>query len=200
MPDPKEEHEFSPVQGRKESPKRKDQGKLHATRNSVLSRGLLEALRHHGQNIRQLRDMERALRSTLRPHGPLGELFFGRFWISILRLILASLLEEKGLTQKSAQSPRKLGIPELHNEFEPVLIIPEKEDDLSGQTGAPLFDAELVHQLSLIARYNRAASREMYRSLSLLLVLRGQGDESGLLNWAAAMVGIKLTSKDNPHD
>jgi hypothetical protein len=200
MPDPKEEHEFSPVQDRKESPKRKDRGKLHATRNSVLSRGLLEALRHHGQNIRQLREMERALRATLRPTGPLGELFFDRFWNSILRLILASLLEEKGLTQKSAQSPRKLGLPELHNEFEPVLIIPEKEDDLSGQMGTPLFDAGLVHQLSLIARYDRAASREMYRSLSLLLVLRDQGDDSALLSWADAMVGIKLNSKEGLHD
>jgi hypothetical protein len=200
MPDPKEEREGSPVQGCKELPKRKDGGKLHATQTSVLSRGLLEALRHHGQNIRRLREMERALRATLRPTGPLAELFFDRFWHSILRLILASLLEAKRLTQKSSEFSNKPGIPELHSEFEPVLVISEKQNDLPIQTSAPLFEAELVHRLSLIARYDRAASREMYRSLSLLLVLRDQGDDSALLNWADAMVGIKLNSKEGLHD
>jgi hypothetical protein len=65
---------------------RKDKARLHATRHGILSRPLLEALARRGENIRQLRGIERALREDLRPVG--AELLFDRMWSSFLRCLL----------------------------------------------------------------------------------------------------------------
>lgn len=180
------------------SPKRTDRGRLHVVRNSVLSRGLLEALRRNGTNIRSLREMERGLRDALRPRGPLGQMFFDRFWASTLRMILASQLEETRLTQK--KSEQKSPVYENYGDFLPALVAAQPKNDMDAHAAAREFDYDLPHQLALIARYDRAAAKEMYRSLSILLTLRDQPDDSVLKDWAAAMAGIRSNSGRVDHE
>jgi hypothetical protein len=170
---------------RKKSPKRKDEGGLHTARNGVFSRGVLEALRRSGENVRQLRKVERGLRDALRPVGPLGEFFFDRFWSSALRLVLASRLEGGRLALKpKTGSDAQSSIPAPFAAFLPALTQDEGNPCVPATISGP------IHELSLIARYDRAAGREMYRALSILFILRDERDDSGLKDWAAAMAGI----------
>jgi hypothetical protein len=169
-----------------EPKKRKDRGRLHSARNSLLCRGLLETLQRNGQNIKPLRAMEKALRDTLLPTGPLAELFFDKFWASVLRLILTAQLESLAM-RSEADVSRASRLPQLYRRSEPMLS--EFESDATNQ-GAGNSGAEILHRLSLISRYDRAASREMYRTLSLLLILRDQGNVA-LTDWAMGAAGIK---------
>ena len=60
-----------------------------------------------------------------------------------------------------------------------------------------VFDSDVFRRLALIARYDRSAAREMYRTMSLLLIMRSEG-EAGLENWVRATVGVKNEiGKDN---
>jgi len=172
-------------------PGRTDRGSRHAVRSSVLSRSLLQALEKRGENIRALRKMESELRATLSPKGALGRFFFDRFWASILRLILVSRLEESELTSQKSAGKNSPSVPSLREGRLPVLIVPENgaapEGDLQ-----KLFDSnsEVLRKLNLIARYDRSAAREMYRTMGLLLIMRS-GGESGLESWVRATAGIK---------
>ncbi len=186
---------FDQTEDRKKTKKRQDHGRMHAVRNSLLTRGLLNALRGHGQNMRQLRETERALRNALRPSGPLGDLFFDKFWASVLRLILCSQLESAALADTGDESSPVTVLPELHRKSEPMLMLSPSPRELSTFDMHPS-ETDLLHQLSLIARYDRAASREMYRCLSLLLLLRDAGD-GALTDWAAATAGTKLKENAN---
>ena len=49
---------------------------------------------------------------------------------------------------------------------------------------------DLLRGLVLAQRYDRHHSREMYRSLALLLLLR-RGGEAALEDWASEMFGAK---------
>jgi hypothetical protein len=187
----KEAHECESTPSPTDQPKRRDLGGLHAPRNSVLSHGLLEFLRTDGQNIRALRAREAALRKMLRPEGPLGEMFFDQFSASSLRLIVAARLEKKILTQEKPADQTKSLPPELYRQLAPMLITHQGEDNSAERKGQDGCDAELLHQLLLIARYQRAAAREQYRSLNILLLLRDQGEDLGLRNWLSAQVGVK---------
>jgi hypothetical protein len=185
-----EAHEHESTPSPTDQPKRKDLGGLHAPRNSVLSRGLL-FLRRGGQSIRPLRAREGALRKAIRPEGPLGEIFFDQFWAATLRLRVGSRLEEKILTHQTPATRTKSLLPELYRQLAPMLITDRGEDNSAEPRGQDGCDAELLHQLLLIARYNRAAAREQYRSLDMLLLLRDQGDDLGLRNWLSAQVEVK---------
>jgi hypothetical protein len=149
---------------------------------------LLETLRRNGQNLKPLRAMEKTLRETLRPAGPLADLFFDKFWASVLRLTLSSLLEESATTRSDAEIFGAARLPQIHRRSEPMLS--EFESDGESNRGLANSDADILHRLSLLGRYDAAASREMYRCLSLLLVLRDEGDP-GLIEWAKAAAGIK---------
>jgi hypothetical protein len=50
--------------------------------------------------------------------------------------------------------------------------------------------SEVFRRLALVSRYDRAAGREMYRTLDRLLVM-GDGGKTGWENRASATVGIK---------
>jgi len=175
-------HECNPVSDHTDLPKRKDLGGLHAPRNSVLSRGLLEFLRRDGQNIRPLRQRESALRKILRPENPLGEMFFDQFSASSLRLIVAARLEEKIMTHEKPADQIKSLPPELYRQLAPMLITHQGEDNSAERRGQDGCDGELLHQLLLIARYQRAAAREQDRSLNILLLLRDQDEDLRLRN------------------
>jgi hypothetical protein len=175
----------------KEAAGRKDRGRRHAMRGSVLSRSLIHTLERHGENVRALRKIERELLAALKPRGALGRLLFDRFWASILRLILAARLEESALAPQGSTAKNSASVSSLREGVLPILIVPEGGnipiDDAEKPT---VFDSEVFQRLALIARYDRSAAREMYRMLSLLLIMRSEG-ETGLEKFVRATAGIK---------
>ena len=175
---------------------RTDQGRRHAARDSVLSRGLLELLSRHGENLRTLRRMKAELRGVLKPEGSLGKLFFDRFWSCVLRLIYVGRLEEAGLEPRTNRAKGRMPITVLREGSLPVLLTPEEQDDLTaGSETVNALEPDVFRRLALIARYDRAASREMFRMLGLLLLMRDDG-ESGLANGIRAAAGIKSSDEE----
>lgn len=82
-------------------------------------------------------------------------------------------------------------MPSLREGPLPILVLPERRDNSIDDPERTIgFDSEVFRRLALIARYDRSASREMYRTLSLLLIMRS-GGESGLENWVRATAGVK---------
>src|SRR5208283_162416 len=175
---------------------RTDQGLLHAVRDSVLSRGLLETLTRYGENPRKLRGMEAELRSALKPKGPLGKLLFGRFWSCVLRQILLSRLEEIGLAPRSNASKRSMAIPSLREGPMPVLLTGEEHEDSTAVSGTiEALEPDMFRRLALIARYDRCASKEMYRTLGFLMLMRDDG-EKGLASGIRVAAGIKALDEE----
>jgi hypothetical protein len=170
---------------------RTDQGRLHAVRDSVLSRGLLETLTRYGENPRKLRRMERELRTVLKPEGPLGKLFFDRFWSCVLRLILLSRLEEIGLAPRSNAAKRPIAVPSLREGLMPVLLSGEEHEDVTAVSRTvEALEPDVFHRLALIARSDKSCSKEMFRNLGLLILMR-DGGESGLASGIRDAAGIK---------
>ena len=175
---------------------RTDQGRLHAVRDSVLCRGLQETLSRYGENPRTLRRMKADLRTALKPKGPLGNLLFDRFWCCVLRLILVGHLEETGLAPRRTASQNSPLIPSLHEGALPTLVLPAGSGDLTGDhKSLELLDADVLRRLALVSRYDRAAGREMYRTLAFLLLMQDRG-EAGLANWARATIGARHENEE----
>jgi hypothetical protein len=55
---------------------------------------------------------------------------------------------------------------------------------------------ELLRDLVLVQRYDRHHSRELYRALGLLLLLR-RGGEPALEDWASEILGSGKTRQEN---
>jgi hypothetical protein len=92
------------------------------------------------------------------------------------------------------RKPESLALVPGH---QPTLV----REDPDGQPveAIPLNEAlpsDLLHGLVLAQRYDRHHSREMYRSLALLLMLR-RGGEAALESWAIEMFGAKQTRKED---
>ncbi len=78
----------------------------------------------------------------------------------------------------------------------PVLLTGEEHDDSTSVSGTvEALEPDMFRRLALIARYDRAASREMYRTLGLLMLLRDDG-EKGLANGIRAAAGIKELDRE----
>jgi len=166
--------------------RRKDKGHLHATRHAALSRYPLEALRHLGENPKTLRRLERRLRAELKPHGAIAAIVFDRFWSSYLRCLLAARSELNALAPADIPAGQKSAGPSLREREVPTLVLPEAQDQrMTYQTLPP----DLFRQLVLVQRYDRHFSREMYRALAMLLVLRSSG-EAGLEQCVKHMLGV----------
>jgi hypothetical protein len=142
--------------------------------------------------------MESELRAALKPQGALGRLLFDRFWESVLRLILVARLEEDGLASRGIAARNSASMPSLREGPLPILVVPEDGDASKDDPERAFdFDPEVFRRLSLIARYDRSAAREMYRAMSLLLTMRSEG-QTGLENWVRATAGVKNgIGKDN---
>jgi hypothetical protein len=183
---------------RKRKPRRvcrTDSGKLHRVRHGILSREALDALVQAGEDRRTLRRLERQYREALRPNGPLGNLFFDRFWASYLRLLLIGRLETR-LTAGNSGGKSEPESLDLVPGVQPTLV----QQDPHGQpTGAtPVIQElprDLLRDLVLVQRYDRHHSRELYRALGLLLLLR-RGGEAALEDWAIEMFGAKQPRKE----
>ena len=189
--------DVSPASAEQESGKRgprkvcrTDSGKLHRVRHGILSREALDALVQLGENRKTFRRLERQYRAALRPIGPFGNLFFDRFWSAYLKLVLGGLLETKLFSGKSVSKSKSASLalvpgrlPTLvsqHTDGQPVEAIPLNEE----------LPPDLLRQLVLAQRYDRHHSREMYRSLAVLLLLR-RGGEAALESWASEMLGAE---------
>jgi hypothetical protein len=140
-------------------------------RGSILSRRLLRILEQRGENVRALRRMESGLRAALKPKGPLGQLLFDRLWASYLRLILVAHLEEAGLAPQGSASKTSVSVPSLREGAVPILVLPSNDEQFE-QDQEETFSSEVFRRLALVSRYDRAAGREMYRTLDRLLIMR----------------------------
>jgi hypothetical protein len=138
--------------------------------------------------------MESDLRAALKPKGALGQLLFDRFWASVLRLILIARLEADGLSQKGGVSQASVSQPSLQEGPLPILVEPSENENLADDQ---LLDPDVFRRLDLIARYDRAASRELYRTLGLLVMMR-RDSETGLESWVRTIAGIK--NDNGPED
>jgi hypothetical protein len=168
---------------------RADCGKLHRTRHGILSREALGALIKMGEDRKTLRRLERHFRAELRPAGPLGSLFFDRFWSSYLRLILIGLLETRLIGDQSLGRRSGTLSLALVPGSQPILV----SQDSNGPTSETASFGEqlppdLLRELVLVQRYDRHHSREMFRALAVLLLLR-RGGEAALESWASEMLG-----------
>jgi hypothetical protein len=177
-------NQTTPIQAATRKTGRKDQGQLHVTRHGILSRHLLEALRTRGEDVKSIRRLERQFRASLRPTGVIANLIFDRFFSCYLRLVLAARVEANAVAPSSTNES---GVMPSVREYEfPTLIVPDGCDDSSIHLRIP---ADQLNQLVLVQRYDRHFPREMYRSLSLLLVMR-DGGEVGLQEYVAQIVGV----------
>lgn len=174
--------------------RRTDSGKLHRVKHGILSREALSALVQAGEDRKTLRRLERQYRAALRPIGPFDnlffDLFFDRFWASYLRLTLIGRLETQLFAGRSVRKskPESLALvtgrlPTLvsqHPDGQPVEAMLLNEE----------LPPDLLRGLVLAQRYDRHHSREMYRCLALLLLMR-HGGEAALESWASEMFGAE---------
>jgi hypothetical protein len=175
---------------------RTDSGKLHRVKHGILSREALDVLVKAGEDLRTLRRLERQYRAALRPIGPFGNLFFDQFWSSYLRLLLSGRLQTRLIASNSAgkSNPESLALVPGH---QPTLVRQDPDSQQSGATSiVQELPPDLLRDLVLVQRYDRHHSRELYRTLGLLLLLR-RGGEAALEDWASEMLGSGKTRKED---
>jgi hypothetical protein len=163
---------------------RKDKNRLHATRHGVLSRYPLEALASLGENTRNLRLIERKLREELKPSGIVGALLFDRLFSSYLRCLLAERAEAAMFAPIDQPAGEPRHFVSLKERDVPTLVLQE-----SSEAGEAHLPADLLRQLALAARYDAHFSKEMYRALGMLLILRN-GGEAALDQCIGKILGV----------
>jgi hypothetical protein len=137
-----------------------------------------------GENAKTLRRLEHRYRDVLRSHSPLYDLLFDRFWVSYLRLLLSARLEARLIGGKPAGKSESLSVSLVPGNQPTLVYQGSSEASLSSEE----LPADLLQGLVLVQRYDRHYSREMYRTLALLLLLRRGGD-AALESWATEMLG-----------
>jgi hypothetical protein len=142
---------------------------------------LLEGLARRGENIRQLREFERALRKDLQPDGVSAELLFDRMWSSFLRLLHIVRSEARVLTADRAPTYMEIEIPGLPKLDKPSFSF----DDLS---------LTRLQYLALVQRYDSHFSRDFFRAMGLLVAMR-DGGKAGLARQLEKTFG---KNKDEP--
>jgi hypothetical protein len=172
---------------------RKDKHRLHSMRHAVLSRYPLEALARGGENVRQLRNLERKLRAELKPAGVAGAILFDRLWSSYLRCLLAGRAEALVFDPTDRHAEKPDCTAEIREDLLPTLILNDQ---------APVnrvFSPDLFRQLALVARYDRHFSREMYRALAVLLVAK-KGGQAGLEQCLGRVLGFSIDCAEGSAD
>jgi hypothetical protein len=148
---------------------RKDRTRIHMTRHAVLSRFPLQALAALGENVRQLRRLEAKFRAELKPSSAVGGMLFDRMWSSYLRCLLAARAEAMALGPDEQQTDATT-TPTLVRKELPTLVWPDQP------TAKEKLSSELFRYLALVQRYDSHFSRELYKCLGMLLVLRDNGE------------------------
>ena len=167
---------------------RTDKNRLHATSHGVLSRYPLEALVRLGENKRSLRRIERKFRAELKPSGIVAEMLFDRFFSSYLRCVLATRAEATAFAPIDQPAGESRLITSLRDQEVPTLVIQD-----SIETSEAHLSADLLRQLALAARYDAHVSKEMYRALAMLLILRS-GGEVALEQCVGKILGVNRES------
>lgn len=169
---------------------RTDRKRFHAIRHGVLSRHPLAALAHAGENIRQLRGIERKLRAELNPQGIVAEILFDRAWSSFLRCLLIARTEGELVTpiEKLMGRPSP---PRLQQGPMPTLVFSEP-------VAATDLHSDLITHLGTVVRYDAHFSREFYRAVGLLLAMRSGGD-SGLTGMLVKTAGANKEFLEDPN-
>jgi hypothetical protein len=145
----------------------------------------LQTLQSQGEDIKKYRRLERRFREVLKPVGVIAWMLLDKFWSSYLRCVLAARAEASAFARTASSAHPPEVAPSLHERDVPTLVLP------NGQEAAPIHEtlpADLFHELVLVQRYDRHFSREMYRALSILLVMR-DGGEAGLQQYIEQILG-----------
>jgi hypothetical protein len=168
---------------------RKDKNCVHAMHHGILAAQPFQALIRLGENAKRLRRIERTFRTELKPTGAVAGLLFDRFWSSYLRCLMAARFESSILIP--IKSPeREEQTPTLRQGENPVLIW--QEGDLTSEL---TLSQSVFRELVLVERYDRHFSRELYRSLCALLLLR----DGGHINEGFSVARM-LGTKDKPEE
>lgn len=142
---------------------RTDQKQLHITHHNILSRHPLAALAKAGENIRELRRFERALLAEAQPEGIVAQCLFDRCLSAYLKGLLINRAEKN--------------LFEAENKPFKERILEANTIALAG--GQPKNDGDFFKNLSIIQRYDSHYSREFFKTLAMLLAIRGTG-QAGL--------------------
>lgn len=166
---------------------RRDKNRVHRMRHGMLSKYPFEVLISLGEDKRTLRRMERMFWAELRPQGMVGALLFDRFWFSYLRCLLAG--RSASTTRRVNSNDPKESIPSIMAGPSPVLVFPDGD-----KASASDLQDVLLREMALVENYDRQVSREMYRMLAILILIRDHGTES-LAEALARFVGKKTNSR-----
>ena len=167
---------------------RKDKHRLHSMRHAVLSRYPLEALVRLGESLRSLRQIERKFRAELKPSGIVGEALFDRFFSCYLRCLLVAKAEATAFAPINQPAGEARLVTSLKDREVPTLVYQD-----SSETSEAHLSDDLLGQLALVARYDAHFSKEVYRALGMLLILRS-GGETALEQCVGKILGVSRES------
>jgi hypothetical protein len=142
---------------------RRDHNRLHVTHHNILSHHPLEALAAAGENIRELRRHERALLAELQPEGIVAQCLFDHCLSSSLKCLLSNRAEKNLFEAQNRPSEERL----------------REANKIALAGGQPKNDNDFFKNLSIIQRYDSHHSRQFFKTLAILLALRGAG-QAGL--------------------
>jgi hypothetical protein len=142
---------------------RTDQDQLHITHHNILSRHPHEALVKAGENSRELRRHERALLAELQPQGIVAQCLFDHCLSSSLKCLLSNRAEKNLFEAQNRPSEERL----------------REANKIALAGGQPKNDNDFFKNLSIIQRYDSHHSRQFFKTLAVLLALRGTG-QAGL--------------------
>jgi hypothetical protein len=168
---------------------RADKNHLHSTHHGVLCREPLETLVRLGENKRHLRQIEKNFRAELKPSGTIANAIFDRMFCCYLRCLLAAKLEARALAAvDSPQASGRRRVARISSEELPTLIFSDET-----QHHLQNLSSGLCGQIALVQKYDSHFSREFFRSLGLLLVLKNSG-EVGLAKCIGKALGAHKDS------
>jgi hypothetical protein len=145
----------------------------------------LEALQSLGEDVKKFRRLEGRFREALKPDGAIAGMLFDRCFSSYLRCVLAARLEASAVAPTATSANPSAVVPLLRERDVPTLVLPNGHE---GTSIRATFPEEVFRELVLVERYDRHFCREMYRALSLLLVMRN-GGEDGLQQCIGQILG-----------
>ena len=142
---------------------RTDQNQLHITHHNILSRHPLEALVKAGENSRELRRFERALLAEVQPQGIVAQCLFDRCLSSHLKGLLINRAEKHLFDAENKSFEERL----------------REANKMVLAGGQPQNESDFYKNLSITQRYESHHCRQFFRTLAMLLAIRGTG-QAGL--------------------
>ena len=167
---------------------RKDKNRVHSTRHGVLSRYPLQILINLGESKRRLLKIEKNFLADLEPRGTIGNALFDRMFCAYLRELLAGKMEAQAMAMVDSSTPRDgMRAVGISAQELPTLIF-----SADSQRDLVILSPNLWTQIALVQKYDTYYSREFFRCLGLLLVLKN-GGEAALAKCVSKVLG---THKD----